>query len=82
MKAPWASVASFASAWQPDELMSERTFGSSPLKVFEVAQRTSCSGYDSEFIALAEHSGTKLVTYDAALLAGADSVACTPAHLV
>jgi predicted nucleic acid-binding protein len=64
-----------------DELMRERTYSTSPLRVFEVAERTACSGYDSEFIALAEDLQTKLVTYDAALLSRAGPIACAPSDI-
>jgi len=37
-----------------DALLSGRTYTTAPLKVFAVAERTGCSGYDSEFVALAE----------------------------
>jgi len=64
-----------------DELMNERTFVTSPLKVLEVAERTGCSGYDSEFLALAEELQSKLVTYDTGLLSRAATVAFSPANL-
>ena len=64
-----------------DELMGRNTFATSPLKVFEVAQRTGCSGYDSEFVALAEELQTKLVTFDSGLITRAEPVACLPAGM-
>ena len=61
-----------------DELMAPRTYTVSPLKVLEVASQTTCSGYDSEFVSLAEELQTKLITYDASLLKKAPYVACQP----
>ena len=61
-----------------DELMSERTYAVSPLKVLEVAARTGCSGYDSEFICLAEELNTHLVTFDSQLIAKSSPISCTP----
>jgi len=63
-----------------DELMFPRTYAVSPLKVFEVANRTGCSGYDSEFVSLAEEMGTRLITYDPSVLAKASPVTCTPSE--
>ena len=64
-----------------DALLSARTYTSAPLKVFEVAERTGCSGYDSDFVALAEDLRTKLVTYDSGLISRAGPVACLPAAI-
>ena len=61
-----------------DELLSSNTFTMSPLKVLEVSNRTGCSGYDSEFVCLAEELQTQLLTYDAGLISKASSVGCTP----
>lgn len=64
-----------------DELMSERTYSSSPLKVLDVSRRTGCSGYDSEFVSLAEELETKLVTYDAPLISKSAPTSCAPCDL-
>jgi len=65
-----------------DALLSGRTYTTAPLKVFAVSERTGCSGYDSEFVALAEELGVKLVTYDTKLISRAGSVACLPGEIV
>lgn len=63
-----------------DELMAPRTYTVSPLKVLEVANRTTCSGYDSEFVSLAGDLQTNLLTFDGALLKKAQPIACTPSE--
>ena len=37
-------------------------------RILNVAHRTHCSGYDSQYIALAEDFGLKLYTYDQKIL--------------
>ena len=64
-----------------NELMSDRTYTVAPLKVLEVSDRTGCSGYDSEFVSLAEDLSTRLVTYDTFLVSRSAPVACTPREL-
>ena len=63
-----------------DELMAPRTYSVSPLKVLELAQRTTCSGYDSEFVSLAEDLQIKLLTFDESLLNKAKPIACRPSE--
>ena len=65
-----------------DELMAERTYTIAPLRVLEISERTGCSGYDSEFVALAEDLRTTLVTYDAALLLKSAPASCTPSDFL
>lgn len=65
-----------------DELLEEHTYSVSPLKVLEVSQRIGCSGYDAEFLVLAEDLGTRLVTYDAALISKSAPVSCAPGMLI
>ncbi|MFV1994852.1 MAG: type II toxin-antitoxin system VapC family toxin [Verrucomicrobiales bacterium] len=65
-----------------DELLSPQTYAVSPLKVLEVSSRTSCSGYDSEFVSLAEELQTRLVTYDARLISKSAPISCPPTEIL
>ncbi len=47
-------------------------------RVLSVAEQTKCSGYDSQYISLAEQRGLKLVTCDNGILANAPHVAVSP----
>ncbi len=49
-------------------------------RILSVASRTQCSGYDSQYIALAEDLGVRLFTFDKQILSTAKNVACTPGH--
>jgi predicted nucleic acid-binding protein len=46
--------------------------------ILEVASRTGCSGYDSEFISLAENLKVSLVTFDTKILRQCTSIARRP----
>ena len=43
-----------------------------------VAKETGCSGYDSQYIALAQDLGLNLYTYDRKILASVPSIASEP----
>ncbi len=47
-------------------------------RVLTVAHQTGCSGYDSQYIALAEDLGLKLYTYDRKVLSSVPAIACKP----
>ncbi|MCC5835750.1 MAG: type II toxin-antitoxin system VapC family toxin [Opitutales bacterium] len=47
-------------------------------RILSVADRTQCSGYDSQYIALAEDLGIKLFTFDKKVLLHAKEVALKP----
>lgn len=47
-------------------------------KILEVAERTQCSGYDSQFISLAEDLGLKLFTFDKQILRAVPGIAHRP----
>lgn len=47
-------------------------------RILSVAERTGCSGYDSQYIALAEDLGLKLFTFDKKVLSNSDGIAVKP----
>ena len=47
-------------------------------RVLAVAKETGCSGYDSQYIALAQDLGLNLYTYDRKILASVPSIASEP----
>jgi len=47
-------------------------------KIFEVAQKSGCSGYDSQYLALAEELGIPLFTFDKQILSAAPNSAFKP----
>ena len=47
-------------------------------RILSVAERTLCSGYDSQYIALAEDLGLKLFTFDKQILAATQGIALRP----
>ncbi len=60
-------------------LMEGRTFEIPPSRVLSVARRTACSAYDSQYIALAEDKGLKLLTCDKKVLQSCPDLAEEPA---
>ena len=63
---------------QAERVMEGRSFAVDAESVLDVAERTGCSGYDSEFIALAEQLNVPLVTYDQKILRCCRSIARKP----
>ena len=59
-------------------LMDGKSYDIPPHQVLTVARRTGCSGYDSQYIALAEELGVPLYTYDKKVLAACREVAVIP----
>jgi len=49
-------------------ILGENTFVVSHVRVLEVSEKLGSSGYDAEFVTLAEDLGTRLFTYDKKLL--------------
>lgn len=49
-------------------LMDGQSYEVPPERILGVARRTGCSGYDSQYVALAEDLGTKLYTCDKKVL--------------
>jgi len=49
-----------------------------PLRTLALARRTGCSGYDSQYLALAEDLGTRLYTFDKRVLKAAPDLALLP----
>lgn len=56
-------------------LMRSHTVSIDFRRVLAVSQRTSCSGYDSQYVAVAEEHGLKLVTNDGGIQTNAPHVA-------
>jgi len=59
-------------------LMKGNSYDVPPHRVLSVARRTGCSGYDSQYIALAEELGVKLYTNDKRILAACPNLATIP----
>lgn len=56
-------------------LMDERDYEVPPNLTLSVARRTGCSGYDSQFLGLAEQLGIKLVTCDKRIIKNCKDIA-------
>jgi predicted nucleic acid-binding protein len=63
---------------QAEHIMEGRSYTVESETILEVAARTGCSGYDSEFVALAEQLDVPLITYDKKVLQRCHSVARKP----
>jgi predicted nucleic acid-binding protein len=63
---------------QAERIMEGRSYTVESEIILEVAARTGCSGYDSEFVALAEQLDVPLITYDEKVLQRCHSVARKP----
>ena len=61
------------------DLMAGRSYEVPPERVLSVARRTRCSGYDSQYIALAEDLGLRLYTCDQRILQSCPDLAVEPA---
>ncbi len=59
-------------------LMDGKSYDIPPHRVLPVARRTGCSGYDSQYIALAEDLGVKLYTHDRRILDTCPELAVMP----
>jgi len=59
-------------------LMEDSSYEIPPERVLAVARRTTCSAYDSQYIALAEDLGLKLYTCDRKILKNCPGVAVEP----
>lgn len=59
-------------------LMDDCSYDIPPERVLAVARRTGCSGYDSQYLALAEDLGLKLYTCDKKMLDVCPNVASLP----
>lgn len=60
-------------------LMKGSAYEVPPERVLAVARRTGCSGYDSQYVALAEDLGLRFYTCDQRLLQSCPHVAIEPA---
>jgi predicted nucleic acid-binding protein len=60
------------------EQLISRTYDIPAGKIFETAQKTGCSGYDSQYLALALELGVSLYTFDKQLLSSAPKTAARP----
>ena len=61
-----------------ESLMQSHTYAMDFRRVLAVAERTKCSGYDSQYVALAEERNLKLVTNDGGIITNAPHVAMSP----
>ena len=59
-------------------LMEDSSYEIPPERVLSVARRTTCSAYDSQYIALAEDLGLKLYTCDRKVLKSCPGLAVEP----
>jgi predicted nucleic acid-binding protein len=59
-------------------LMEGNSYEVPPARVLSVARNTGCSGYDSQYIALAEDLGLRLYTCDQRILRSCSHVAVEP----
>src|SRR5690606_17991509 len=59
-------------------LMEGRSYDLPPHRVLAVARRTGCTGYDSQYIALAEELGVPLYTHDRKVLLACLGLAMQP----
>jgi predicted nucleic acid-binding protein len=59
-------------------LMSGASYTIAPVQILEVSRRTGCSGYDSQYIALAENLATPLYTFDKKILQSCPDLARRP----
>jgi predicted nucleic acid-binding protein len=53
---------------EAEDLMSSHEYQLSSIQVLKLVSQSECSAYDCEFVALAEHLDTKLVTQDKKVL--------------
>jgi len=61
-----------------EDRMTPREYGVAFRRVIELAVESGCSGYDCEFVALAEALGTPLVTTDRRVLKAFPRIAVAP----
>ena len=61
-----------------ESIFGDSTFSIPTPRTLDVSKRTGLSGYDSEFIALAEDLGVPIVTYDRKILRACPQLAQTP----
>lgn len=59
-------------------LMDGKSYDISPDRVLSTARRTGCSGYDSQFIALAQELEIELYTHDKKILLACPDLAAVP----
>ena len=60
------------------QVMAGGSYEVPPQRILEVARRTGCSGYDSQYIALAEDLGVPLYTCDGGILDRCGDLAVLP----
>ena len=62
--------------------MSHNEFDVSSAQVLALVEKSNCSSYDCEFVALAQHLNIKLVTQDKKVLREFPSVAITVVNFI
>jgi predicted nucleic acid-binding protein len=60
------------------EIIAGNEFDMLPERILSVASRTQCSGYDAQYIALAEDLGIHLFTFDKKILSAVPHIARKP----
>lgn len=60
------------------EIIFGNEFDMPPERILSVASRTQCSGYDAQYIALAEDLGIHLFTFDKKILSAVPDIARKP----
>lgn len=61
-----------------EAIIGDNQYDVSAERILSVAARTRCSGYDAQYIALAEDLGIKLFTFDKKILTAARDIALKP----
>lgn len=61
-----------------EEVMGVNQFDIRPERILSVARRTLCSGYDAQYIALAEDLDIRLFTFDKKILSSVPDIARKP----
>jgi len=66
---------------EAESLLAEGEYEPDSLQVLRLVQRSDCSAYDCEFVALARHLGVRLVTQDKKVLAAFPEIAVSLSNL-
>ena len=65
-----------------EQMMTGRSFDVNSMHVLSLVNRSSCSAYDCEFVALAEDFGIPLLTFDNKILSEFPEVAVHPEQFI
>ncbi len=67
---------------QAEKLMAGREHIVQSSRVLQLAAESGCTAYDCEFVAVAEHLGVPLITFDRAVLHAFSQIAIEPARFL